>query len=102
MRIVGIGYTPIPIPEHEIAAIQRVLKSGVYVLPHPFLKVGECVRIHGGPLNGLEGLIVDHRRDRLIISVTLLQRSVAVEIDSAWVAPIHASMTRKASAGPAA
>jgi len=98
IRVVGIGYTPLPIPEHEIAAIQRVVESGLYVLPHPFVKVGEAVRIQGGALCGLEGLIVDlRRRDRLIISVTLLQRSVAVEIDSAWVTPIHQSATRKAS-----
>src|SRR5262249_17994468 len=98
MRIVGVGYTPLPIPEQEIAAIQRVVKSGLYVLPHPFLKAGEWVRIRGGPLNGFGGLIVYLRqRDRLIISVSLLQRSVAVEIDSAWVVPVHSSATRKAS-----
>jgi len=90
IRIVGVGYTPLPIPDQEIAAIQRVVRSGLGVLPHPFLKAGEWVRIRGGPLNGLEGLIVDLRhRDRVIVSVSLLQRSVAVEIDSAWVVPIQ-------------
>jgi transcription antitermination factor NusG len=108
MRIVGVGYTPLPIPEQEIAAIQRIVKSGLDVLPHPFLKTGEWVRIRGGALNGLEGLIVDLRhRDRLIVSVNLLQRSVAVEIDSAWVVPTQSPLkaspkTLSASAGVAA
>jgi len=92
IRIVGIGYTPIPIDEHEMAAIQSVLKAGLGTAPHPFVRVGQRVRIEGGSLYGLEGLITDlRRRDRLILSVTLLQRSVAVEIDSAWVVPIHLS-----------
>src|SRR5881396_3581636 len=90
MRIVGIGYVPTPIDEQEIAAIQRVVKSGFGLSPHPFLQVGHRVRVESGSLNGLEGLITDVRRgDRLILSVSLLQRSVAVEIDSAWVKPIH-------------
>ena len=90
MRIAGIGYTPTPIDEQEIAAIQRVVESGFGVSPHPFLQVGQRVRIEGGSLSGLEGLITDVRRGNLLIlSVSLLQRSVAVEIDSAWVRPIH-------------
>lgn len=92
MRIAGIGYTPTPIDEQEIAAIQKVMKSGFGISPHPFVQIGQRVRINGGSLSGLEGLILDvRRRDRLIISVTLLQRSLAVEIDSAWVIPIHTS-----------
>jgi transcription antitermination factor NusG len=94
MRVVGIGYTPIPIDEQEIAAIQTVVKAGLGTAPHPFLSVGQRVRIEGGSLYGLEGLITDlRRRDRLILSVSLLQRSVAVEIDSTWVVPIHLSAT---------
>jgi len=92
MRIVGIGYVPTPIDEQEIAAIRRVVQSGFGVSPHPFLQVGQRVRINGGSLSGLEGFIADvRRRNCLILSVTLLQRSIAVEIDSAWVTPIHTS-----------
>jgi len=93
-RIVGIGNTPVPIDEQEIAAIQAVVKSGLTVSPHPFLRVGQRVRIEGGSLYGLEGLITDVRkRDRVIISVTLLQRSVAVEIDSGWVSIVRTAET---------
>src|SRR5947208_15297406 len=90
--IVGIGAIPTPIDECEIAAIQRAVASGFGLSPHPFLQVGQRVRINGGSLVGLEGIIADVRkRDHLILSVTLLQRSVAVEIDSAWVTPVHTS-----------
>jgi transcription antitermination factor NusG len=89
MRIAGIGYMPTPIDDQEIDAIQRVMQSGIGLSPHPFLQAGQRVRISGGSLMGLEGLIVDVRqRDRLILSVTLLQRSLSVDIDSAWVVPI--------------
>jgi transcription antitermination factor NusG len=91
-RIVGVGNMPAAIDEQEIAAIQLALSSGLGVQPHPYLTTGQRVRIDGGSFCGVEGLIVDiRRRDRLILSVTLLQRSLALEIDSAWVTPISAT-----------
>jgi transcription antitermination factor NusG len=64
--------------------------SGLGLKPHPFLNVGQRVQIEGGALDGLEGMIEDTKtRNRLIVSVSLLQRSVAVEIDSAWVTPVQ-------------
>jgi|SRR4051812_2137746 len=96
MGVVGIGPIPTSIDEHEIAAIQKVIQSGFGISPHPFLQIGQAVRINGGSLHGLEGLIMDvRRRDTLILSVTLLQRSIAVEIDSAWVVPIQSSVINK-------
>jgi transcription antitermination factor NusG len=87
--IVGIGGRPAPIDDREIVALQRVNQPGLTARPHPFLQTGQRVRIEGGSLDGLEGITEDTRgRNRLIVSVTLLQRSVAVEIDSAWVIPI--------------
>src|SRR5881397_708657 len=92
ISIVGIGAIPTPIDECEIAAIQRAVASEFGLSPRPFLQVGQRVRINGGAVGGLEGLIADVRkRDRLILSVTMLQRSVAVEIDSAWATPVHTS-----------
>src|SRR3989475_5827480 len=92
ISIVGIGATPTPIDEREIAAIQRAVASGFGLSPHAFLQIGQRVRINGGSLDGIEGIIADVRkRDRLILSVTMLQRSIAVEIDSAWATPIHTS-----------
>jgi transcription antitermination factor NusG len=89
-RIVGIGYEPTPIDEEEITALQKVVNSGAGMAPHPFLRAGQRVRIESGPLYGLEGLILDIRRPtRLVLSVSLLQRSVAVEIDSVSVSRIY-------------
>ena len=86
--VVGIGNTPVPIPDGEIAALEAVLKSGVASQPWPFLQTGQWVRIEAGSLAGLEGILLDSRGSRrLVISVTLLQRSVAVEVDRLDVAP---------------
>jgi hypothetical protein len=49
--------------------------------------VGSKVRLQDGPLRGLEGIMVEDKKTRLILSLTLLQRSVAVEIDRSWIAP---------------
>lgn len=84
--VVGMGKTPIPILEEEIASIQAVVKSGLPSQPCPYLQIGERVRIESGPLQGLMGILEEIKgRHRLILAVTLLQRSVAVEIDMACV-----------------
>ena len=85
----GVGRTPIPIDESEIAAIQAAIKSGLPSQPWPFLQVGNRVRIEYGPLCGLEGILSGFRgHQRLVLSVTLLQRSIAVQVDAAWVQPL--------------
>ena len=87
--IVGIARTPVPIDETEIAAIQAVVKSDIPSQPWPFLKIGQRVRIEYGPLCGLEGILLDFKgQHRLVLSVTLLQRSVAVQVEGAWVTPL--------------
>src|SRR5262245_17748048 len=94
LRIVGIGNVPVPIDYNEIGALQQAMKSGLLMTPHPYLWTGQLVRINGGALAGAEGRIVDiRRRNRLILSISLLQRSVSVEIDDAWVTPISTSRT---------
>src|SRR5713226_1928435 len=77
IRIVGIGKTPIPIEDSEILSIQTIVKSGLPSQPWPFLQIGERVRIDSGPLEGLEGILLQSKANhRLVVSVTLLQRSV--------------------------
>jgi len=89
VQVVGVGKTPLPIDEGEIGAIQAAVKSGLPSQPWPFLQVGNRVRIDYGPLCGLEGILLAFRgRQRLVLSVTLLQRSVAVQVDGAWVQPL--------------
>jgi transcription antitermination factor NusG len=99
LSIVGMGKTPAPVTEAEIAALQVVVESGLKAEPWPFLKVGQAVRIDWGPLAGLEGILTGLKnRQRLVVSVTLLQRSVAVEIDGAWVSPLRLGRRGGASA----
>jgi len=87
--IVGAGKTPVPVDDEEIEAIRAILRSGLAVQPWPFLRVGSKVYIEGGPLAGVEGIITNMDKVyRLIVSVNLLQRSVAVEIERAWARPI--------------
>ena len=86
IQIVGVGKTPIPVDEDEIAAIQRAEKSGLPTMPWPYLQGGHLARIEGGPLSGVTGIVVKIKYGmKLILSLTLLQRSVAVEIDRAWI-----------------
>jgi transcription antitermination factor NusG len=86
IQIVGYNRQPIPVDEDEIKSIRTLVTSGIPHQPWPFLKVGEKVRIESGPLRGLEGVLVGFKGTRrLILSVSLLQRSVAVEMDAAFV-----------------
>lgn len=92
IQIVGNHREPAPVDEHEIAAIQTLISTAVRNQPWPFIEVGDRVRIESGPLSGLEGLLVEFRGShRLVLSVTLLQRSVAVELDSSVVTSLRSS-----------
>jgi transcription antitermination factor NusG len=86
--VVSFGRAPQPVAEAEIEAIQQIMQSGVLAKPWPYLKAGQRVRIDHGSLAGIEGLLVQERgKDRLIVSVHLLQRSVSVEIDRDSIRP---------------
>ena len=89
VSIVGPGNIPEPIEDHEIDSIRRLVTSGQSVQPWPFLRAGQKVRIQAGPLCGIEGVLVQMKnKHRLIASVTLLQRSIAVEIGQDEVVPV--------------
>ena len=80
---VGIGDQPATIPQEEIQAIRQAFASGSRVEPYPFLRFGDRVRIRSGPLEGIEGILVRKKRSvRLVLSVELLEKSVAVEVDA--------------------
>jgi transcription antitermination factor NusG len=88
VQIVGYNRQPISVDEVEIAAIQTLVAAGVPNQPCSFVEIGDRVRIGSGPLRGLEGILVESRgKHKFVLSVSLLQRSVAVEIDSASVTP---------------
>jgi transcription antitermination factor NusG len=94
------------IPEVEMQAIQRMLDGPYHAEPHPYLKCGERVRVKNGSLKGIEGILVRKKNlYRLVISVELLARSVAVEVDAADLEPIHSQkavtvLPTKEIAGP--
>ena len=95
LSFVGIGKIPVPIDEAEIAAIQTAVRAGLSAEPYPFLEVGQRVRVAEGPLAGVEGSLVEVRKQqRLVVSVSMLKRSVAVEIDRLWVRPLDGQRSR--------
>jgi transcription antitermination factor NusG len=88
VHIVSAGRTPVPIDDDEVAALRRIEDSRLTVEPWPYLKVGQRVWIERGPLRGLEGIVLKFKGAYwLIASVTLLERSVAVQIDRESVRP---------------
>jgi transcription antitermination factor NusG len=96
IQVVGNNRQPAPVDEQEITSIRTLIASGAQNQPWPFLEVGDKVRIESGPLSGLEGLLVEFRGShRLVLSVTLLQRSVAVELHSAVVKSLRPSPNLK-------
>jgi transcription antitermination factor NusG len=89
LYFVGVGKVPVPIDDVEIAAIQKAVLSGLPAEPWEYLNVGQVVRLHAGPLAGLDGILIENReRYRFVVSISLLQRSVAVQVDSSWVTPL--------------
>jgi len=100
IHIVGSGNIPIAIREHELTAIARFLNSGFPVTPWPYLQIGQPVVVRHGSLTGVEGILLKLKgQSRLVVSVTLLQRSVAVEIERDWVTPIDSAAESREPAG---
>lgn len=94
VRILGERWDKLaPIPDAELDAIRQLVTSDLSLMPYPFLRDGQRVRIVEGPLSGVEGILVRSRPSRglLVLSVELLHRSVAVEIECGAVVPIEGS-----------
>jgi transcription antitermination factor NusG len=86
--VIKFGNQVASLPHTEVEAIRRAVESRLHVEPHPFLEVGERVRIKSGPLIGIEGIIMRRKGGlRLILSAALLEKSVAVEIDAFSIEP---------------
>lgn len=97
-RLVSFGGQPAALPESDLAAIRQLMTSGRHIIPWPYLRPGEQVRIENGPLCGLEGRIEKIQdQSKLIVSVHFLQRSLAVEMAREDVTPLSAA--RSAAAG---
>jgi transcription antitermination factor NusG len=92
LNLVGFAGVPAVIPDSEIEAVRQTLGRRVQLAPYPFLNSGDWVRVKAGPLEGIEGILVRHKKlFRLVLSVQLLQRSASVEVDACSVerAPRH-------------
>jgi len=81
-RFVTFGGIPAPLPDEQIEALRSGFLGRVRAEPHPFLKIGRRVRVKVGPLAGMEGILVRRKGSlRVVISIDLIQRAVAVEMD---------------------
>src|SRR5690349_6221627 len=67
MHFVGIGKVPVAVDDAEVAAIQAVVKSGLAIEPWSYLELGESVRLDHGPLAGLEGILVEVRKEHRMV-----------------------------------
>jgi transcription antitermination factor NusG len=89
LQIVGVKGQGIAIPDEQIEAVRALLNGDLAWSNHPFLKIGQRVRIRGGALQGVEGVLLSRNGDRtLIISIDAIQRSLAVSVEGYRVEPV--------------
>jgi transcription antitermination factor NusG len=89
--VVSCGGRPAAIPCSEIEGIRRIVESTLRVEPHPFLRSGDWVRVKFGPVAGVEGILLRKKNiARLVLSVEMLGKSAAVEVDASHVERIPA------------
>jgi transcription antitermination factor NusG len=89
LQTVSFAGKPAPVIDAEIEALYTLVRSPVPLFPRAFLNVGQRVRIKQGPLTGLEGILERFEKEcRIVVSVTLLQRSVSAAIDAEWVVSV--------------
>jgi len=89
LNFVGGNHRAVSIPDEQIENIQTLLATKIAFAPHPFLAVGQRVRIRGGALDGIEGVLTRFNgNSRLVISVETIQRSLSVTVDGYDVEPV--------------
>jgi len=87
--LVGANGEGSPIPDDQIEAVRNLVEGEIPWSSHPFLKIGQRVRIRSGALDGLEGILVSRNGDRtLVISIDAIQRSLAVRVEGYEVEPV--------------
>ena len=88
VRFVGFGGTPVPIPESQVEALRHAMRSGIPFERHYYLQVGQYVKVCRGPLQGTAGILVRCKgAHRLVLSIDIIQRSIAVEVEVSEVMP---------------
>ncbi|PWU04520.1 MAG: NusG-like protein [Terriglobia bacterium] len=92
VQVVGVGKQPVPIDDQEMDAIRKVVRSGGPSMPWPYLQVGERVLVEKGPLKGMEGILVQVKsKCRIVVTISLLHRGIAAEVERDWVRPVPGS-----------
>jgi len=90
LRLVGFSGLPVALPDVEIDSLRSGVVRKMHFEPHPYLTVGQCVRIVRGPLEGSKGILIRKKNHlRVVISINLIRRSVALEVDSSSIEPIR-------------
>jgi len=80
-KFVGSGSSGTPIPEAEVESIRLLMREGMFVQPHSYLSVGQRIRVRGGSLDGMEGILAaDNDGVDFVVSIELIQRSIAVKL----------------------
>jgi transcription antitermination factor NusG len=88
-KLVGFNGLPAALPQEEVEALRRSLTGGMRAEPHPYLTAGRRVMVTNGPMAGLQGVLRRRKNNaRLVVSLELIQRAMAVEIDEADVEPV--------------
>ena len=89
LGVVGVRGDWLAIPEEQITAVRVLLEEQVPWAVHPFLKIGQRIRVRGGSMDGIEGVLLSRNRDRtLVISIDAIQRSLAVRVEGYDIEPI--------------
>jgi len=97
VHLVGVSGRPTPLDDGEIDTLRQGLDSSLRALPHPYLNAGRRVGIVRGPLAGCEGILLRRKGNyRVVLSVHLIMRSIAVDVDLADIAP-HPRQTGRAA-----
>ena len=98
-RLVGFDKLPAALRDDEMEAMRNGLTRDLRAVPHPYLKVGRRVRIIRGPLETCEGILLRNKGDfRVVLSVDLIMRSVAVEVGAEDIVPVSGSSIQTAFA----
>ena len=94
--LITTGGRPAAVPDEEISAVRRLVERAQRVEPHPFLVSGDRVRVKSGPLTGVEGILVRKKNlFRLVVSVEILGKSAATEVDASAVERVGTRSSRE-------
>ncbi len=100
VRIVGFGKQLMPVDDGEVLALQQAVRAGLAFEATPYLTVGQRVRVVFGPLSGVEGILLEAKKGhRIVLSVSLLQRSVSVEVNESEVEAVESARLQPSHSG---